>query len=160
MDLIPIRRFVNADNSCLFSSIAYLTNKDNFNDNSAFIYRLMVADYINTDDFDENILTVPKNVYINKITDIDEWGGGIELSIFSKIFQIQIAVMNLESGRVDCFGEVEDYENVIYIIYDGKHYDPLVMNVDKNAETNLDITIFKKNDYNKLIKFKEFVETI
>ena len=31
--MYPTRRFVDADNSCLFSSISYLFDKSNFNEN-------------------------------------------------------------------------------------------------------------------------------
>ena len=41
-----IRRQVDADNSCLFTSIAYLTDKKNFNQNSSSQYRLMIVDYL------------------------------------------------------------------------------------------------------------------
>ena len=45
MEVLPHRRYVDADNSCLFSSIAYLLDKDNFTISSSLIYRLIISMY-------------------------------------------------------------------------------------------------------------------
>lgn len=158
-EVIPVRRYVDSDNSCLFSTIAYLVDKVNFNENSKMIYRLMIADYINDNEIDENILGMTKQSYREKIIQPDTWGSAIELSIFSKIFNIQIASMDVESSRVDIFGELEDYSTRIYVIYNGVHYDPLVMNLGDESSLDTDITIFTPDDYEKFIMFKEYVQS-
>jgi hypothetical protein len=44
MDLgIPIRRYVDANNSCLFSSIAYVYDRENFNETSQHVYSNMIV---------------------------------------------------------------------------------------------------------------------
>ena len=162
MELKPVQRYVNADNSCLFSSISYLMDKENFNENSSLIYRLTIVDFIKenneiTDDF----LGMPREEYINKMEDTNCWGGAIELKLFSDILEIQIASIDIQSGRVDIFGETKDYSRRIYILYNGIHYDPLVMNFEGNEEKfDSDITIFEPEDYDKLIKFQNLAEKL
>lgn len=158
-ELIPLRRYVDSDNSCLFSSIAYLIDRVNFNESSKMIYRLMIADYINDNDIDENMLGMTKQEYREKIIQPDTWGGAIELSIFSKIFNIQIASMDVQSSRVDIFGELEEYDRRIYVIYNGVHYDPLVMNLEDGSSSETDVTIFTPEDYEKFVMFKEYVQS-
>lgn len=160
MEYLPIRRYVNADNSCLFSSIAYLLNRSNFNENSSLIYRLEIVDYLKNNNIDENLLGYPKDEYIEKINDLTTWGGGIELKIFSDIFKIQIASIDVQSGRVDIFGENKNYEKRIYVVYNGVHYDPLVCNEDETSDSETDLTIFNSNNDEKLIMFKDYVESI
>ena len=157
---IPIRRYVNADNSCLFSTIAYLIDKDNFNENSGLIYRIMIVDYIKDNEISNDILGMEKDEYIKKISEQTTWGGAIELKLFSDIYQIEIASLDVQSGRIDIFGETNDYDRRIYILYNGIHYDPLVMNTNENADTKEDITIFSPYDDNKLVIFKDYVEDI
>lgn len=158
MEVLPHRRYVDADNSCLFSSIAYLLDKDNFNISSSLIYRLIIVDHIKENNIDEGMLGMSKEEYLQKISESDTWGGAIELKMFSEIFNIQIAVLDVQSGRIDIFGELEDFEKRIYLLYNGIHYDPLVMNYQDNNDS--DITIFSPNDSEKLVMFKDFVESI
>lgn len=160
--MVPIRRFVDSDNSCLFSSIAYLIDKENFNENSKMIFRLMIVDYINDNDNDisNDILGMDKKDYIEKISQPHTWGGAIELALFSEMFNIMIASMDVMTGRVDMFGEEKDYDRRIYIMYNGVHYDPLVMNLDDTCGNESDITVFSPNDDNTFIMFKDFVESI
>ena len=158
MELFPIRRYVDADNSCLFSSIAYLINKDNFCSSSNLIYRLLIVDYIKDNINIENDLGIDKETYINNISEVSTWGGAIELKLFSKIFETEIASIDLETGRVDIYGEIENYKKRVYLLYSGVHYDPLVMNFTDDVST--DITIFQPDDYEKLIMFKDYVESI
>ena len=158
MELLPIRRYVNHDNSCLFASIAYLTIPENFCDSSALIYRLLIVDYLKNNDFDKSLLGGSKEEYIEQLSEPDFWGGGIELQIFTKIFEVQIASIDVQSGRVDIFGESENYEKRIYVVYNGYHYDPLVMNIDDN-DSKSDITRFNIHDDDTLILFKEYVES-
>ena len=39
IDLVPIRRYVDADNSCLFTSIAYLMDPSKLCETSKYEYR-------------------------------------------------------------------------------------------------------------------------
>ena len=132
MEIMPVRRYVDHDNSCLFSAVAYLMNKDDFNENSSLIYRLMITDYINDNNISADVLGMSKEEYVNKISDNNSWGGAIELKLFSDMFETQIASLDVQSGRVDIFGEDKEYYRRAYLMYNGIHYDPLVMSYGKN----------------------------
>lgn len=162
MDLVPIQRFVNADNSCLFSSIAYLIDRDNFDESSSLIFRLAIVDYIkDNNNIKDDFLGMKKEEYISKMEKPDCWGGAIELKIFSDILEVQIASIDIQSERIDIFGETKNYNRRIYVLYNGIHYDPLVMNIlGKEEDFSSDITFFEPEDYEKLIKFKDLAEQL
>lgn len=160
LDLIPIRRHMNADNSCLFSSIAYLIDHKNFNESSSIKFRMMIPEYLINNELEDVILDCPKNEYIEKIQDFEKWGGAIELRLFSDIFKMKIGSVDVMTNRIDIYGETKPYDKIIFVIYNGIHYDPLVMNFSHDTSNDSDITKFNFTDDNILIKFREFVGTI
>jgi ubiquitin thioesterase OTU1 len=142
----PIRREVDADNSCLFSSIAYLIDRTNYNEFSSIKYREMIVNHLINNEFDSSLLDQPKKDYINYIQNPTNWGGALEVKMFSDIFQIQIICIDVKTNRADIFGEDIGYPQRIYLLYNGIHYDPLVMNIDVSYDSITDITIFNSND--------------
>ena len=58
----------------------------------------MMADYISehSDVYSEAILGSPVAQYCRSIQDPDRWGGGIELSILSNVFDIQICTYDVQ----------------------------------------------------------------
>jgi ubiquitin thioesterase OTU1 len=155
---IPIRRYVDADNSCLFSSIAYLINRQDFNETSSIAFRNMIVEYLCNNEFEESLLDLPKNEYINSIANPTKWGGGIEIKIFTEILKVEIAIVDVQTNRIDLFGQDKNYENRIYILYNGIHYDPLVINFDENADSDSDLTIFNTNENDIMELFKNYVQ--
>ena len=145
-DLQPIRREVDADNSCLFSSVAYLLDKANFNETSSLRFRQIIIDYLLDNKFNENLLDQPKNQYIEFIQNPKNWGGALEVRMFCEIFQKQIVCIDVKTNRADIYGEDKKYDHTIYLLYNGIHYDPLVMNFDITADPSTDITIFDSTD--------------
>ena len=97
-----IRRDVDHDHSCLFSSVAYLTDRINYNDESAKKYRNLIVDYILNNEVEESCLmavddhgfhpsenddaTSVKEKYIETIAKSNTWGGQNEMEIFCIIF--------------------------------------------------------------------------
>lgn len=144
--LQPIRREVDADNSCLFSSIAYLIDRDNFNEQASLRFRQIIIDYLNEDKFDSTLLDQPKEQYIEFIVNPKNWGGALEVKMFSEIFQKQIVCIDVKTNRADIYGEDKHFSQRIYLLYNGIHYDPLVMNYDLGADPLTDITIFDSYD--------------
>ena len=144
MDLQPIRRLVDADHSCLFNTIAYLTNREEFNHMSAMKMRQLIVDHIMTSNFDEAWLGSSRKDYMEWIVRPNSWGGALELKMFSDIFGIQIVCLDVTNKRVDTYGSDKSYHNMIFCLYDDEHYDPLVMNFDENSE--MDMTQFDSND--------------
>ncbi len=145
-DLHPIRREVDADNSCLFSSIAYLIDRSNFNEESSLKFRQIIIDYLLDDQFDSTLLDQPKDNYIEFIQNPKNWGGALEVKMFSEIFKKQIVCIDVKTNRADIYGEDKEYPQRIYLLYNGIHYDPLVMNFDTGSDPSSDITIFDSND--------------
>ncbi len=145
-DLHPIRREVDADNSCLFSSVAYLLDRENFNEESSLKFRQIIIDYLLANEFDSNLLDEPKEKYIEFIQNPKNWGGALEVKMFSEIFQKQIVCIDVKTNRADIYGEDKNYYQRIYLLYNGIHYDPLVMNFDMGADPLTDITIFDSDD--------------
>lgn len=158
MEGIPIRRYVDADDSCLFSSIAYLFDRKNFNESSSLIYRNMIVEYLCNNEFDDALLDSPKNDYINDISNPSKWGGGIEIKIFTEILKIEIAIVDVQTNRIDLFGQDKNYSNRIFILYNGVHYDPLVINFDESADPDSDLTVFKTNENDIFDLFKTYVK--
>jgi len=145
-DLHPIRREVDADNSCLFSSIAYLIDRENFGETSSLKFRQIIIDYLLDNKFDETLLDQAKDKYIEFIQNPKNWGGALEVKMFSEIFRKQIVCIDVKTNRSDIYGEDKMYGQMIYLLYNGVHYDPLVMNFDLTADPSTDITIFNSND--------------
>ncbi|XP_031560995.1 ubiquitin thioesterase OTU1-like, partial [Actinia tenebrosa] len=88
--------------------------------------------------------------YCRWIQNADNWGGAIELSILSKHYGIEIAVVDTESERIDRFGENEKYSNRVFLIYDGIHYDPLGIQED-SSDLPLQ-TVFPITDEKRLVE--------
>ncbi|HEV7736190.1 MAG TPA: hypothetical protein VGO47_02310, partial [Chlamydiales bacterium] len=84
----------------------------------------------------------PREEYIKTILNPNSWGGAIgsylyfqgglqptpflsheELSIFSTIYQTEICSIDIETGRVDKFGEGASYRDRVILLYSGIHYD-------------------------------------
>lgn len=155
--MYPTQRFVDHDNSCLFSSIAYLLD-DNFDIYSKYKYRQLLINYLEENDIDESILGMNKETYIDKMSNINTWGGGIELKFFSEIFQTEIVSIDIEFNRLDIFGGEQNYLNRIFILYNGIHYDPLVMATSNDNKD--DIKIFDIDDDNIIINFQIFADKL
>lgn len=151
----PLRRFVDADNSCLFSSIGYLIDSEQFSETTKIQYRQIIATYVQENTFEEGLFPTSKEDYITNIINPSTWGSAVELKIFSDIYKIEIASIDVMTNRVDIFGQDKNYKNRIYLIYNGIHYDPLVLATGDDIEE--DIKIFSADDNNTLIIFKKYV---
>jgi len=152
----PTRRYVDADNSCLFSSIGYLIDNKNFSETTRLQYRQLLANYLEGITIDAVTLGMSKEEYIESIQNPSTWGGAIELKLFSEMFQIEIASIDVQSNRVDIFGQDKNYPQRIYVLYNGVHYDPLVMAYTEDSVD--DITSFESDDSQTLIEFQNYVK--
>jgi len=140
-----IRRCVPADNSCLFASVGYAVNRDKASANEL---RQLVTGFVMSDpeNYNEIFLGKTPSEYCEWIMQNSSWGGAIELSILAKAFSLEICAVSIQNLRADVFGEDLDFDNRIYVIYDGIHYDVLVRNTDESAAEGSDATIFPAND--------------
>eukprot|EP00483_Globobulimina_turgida_P012081 UN12103 len=82
--------------------------------------------------YNKAILGKPTNEYISYIMDTNHWGGSIELSVLSSYYEIQINAIDVVTLNMHRFGENNSFKQCVYIIYDGIHYDALVMKCENN----------------------------
>jgi ubiquitin thioesterase OTU1 len=144
------RHKIPADNQCLFTSVGYLLSDPPLRMDQAYGYRRLVADYIVNVNrpgsqtplspggggggggggpslrFDAATLGQSPQAYADGILHPDAWGGGIECAVFARVFGIEVAVVDIRTGQVCVFGEMEGHATRIYLLYDGSHYDALV----------------------------------
>ena len=138
-----IKYSVPSDNSCLFSSIYFVLHNGKFDLSSNQYLRDLVATKIESDQntYSEAILGRTNSDYcqwirrgnqvkiqfffIQPFILDDSWGGGIELSILTQEYEIEICVINTESGgRIDYFGEDRNFPHRVFLLYHNLHYDP------------------------------------
>jgi ubiquitin thioesterase OTU1 len=81
------------------------------------------------DTYSEAMLGRPNEEYQSWILKNESWGGGIELSILSKFYNIEIDVVDIQSSSISRFGEDRNYPTRIFLLYDGIHYDSLYMEI-------------------------------
>lgn len=108
--------------------------------------RRLIADSVAADPvrFNAAILDNKSNAeYCRWIVDESSWGGAIELNILSEHLGVEIAVVNSQTGRIDRFGEDANYPHRILLMYDGVHYDPLVL---ESADGSRRTTMFSTHD--------------
>ncbi|GAA5885329.1 hypothetical protein JCM6882_009572 [Rhodosporidiobolus microsporus] len=120
-----VLRVVPDDNSCLFRAVALALDAGNADAPAAL--RKVVAGAIQADgeQWSEVVLGRTPESYIETILKPTSWGGAIELSIFASHFASEIWSIDVQTGRVDRFGEGNGYETFCLLVYSGIHYDAL-----------------------------------
>lgn len=93
--------------------------------------RRIVVDAIrdNPTKFDANFLGAAPSQYCERMLD-GMWGGGIELSILSDLFRLEIYSVDVKTGKVYQFGEQQGYDEFCVVMYSGIHVsyiEPLLM---------------------------------
>lgn len=127
---ILMKQVVAADNSCLFTSINFVLNgKLDESGEAAPYLRQVVAGTIRNDknNYDEAILGKPVEEYCTWIQNDTSWGGAIELAILSNYYGIEIAVVDTINAIINRFGEDQNYDVRVFLMFDGIHYDPLYL---------------------------------
>lgn len=153
------KRVIPSDNSCLFNSVAYAL-EDRATD-KADEMRELIAGIVLSDPltWNEAILGISNEKYVEKIMQPNVWGGSIELSILAANYECEIAAWDVCSKRSNVFGEGSGYKKRIYVLYDGVHYDVMAQNIDgaQGSQRN-DITIFDPKDELALIQAASICE--
>lgn len=62
--------------------------------------------------------------YVSAILGPNTWGGAIELSIFAANAKTEICSIDVQSGRVDWFGQGKGYDTRVILIYSGIRASP------------------------------------
>ncbi|EJP63257.1 OTU-like cysteine protease [Beauveria bassiana ARSEF 2860] len=148
-------RVMPSDNSCLFTAFGGALPQQVLPSK----LRQMMSDYIqeHVDVYSEAILGVPPDKYCRSIVDPDRWGGGIELSILSSIFDIKIWTFDNPIS----FGEGKRDQCIL--VYSGVHYDRIAFSYSEYPHTapmlpiEMDRTVWPIEDEEVLIKAQELV---
>lgn len=113
-----VRRIVPDDNSCLFSSIAYCVGKGRMgaSEMRSLVAQAVVADSVQ---WNKAILGSDPSEYAAWILDTSKWGGSIELTILSQQLAVEISAFDVQTQRVDTYGEDFGYSKRICVVYDG-----------------------------------------
>lgn len=105
--------------------------------------RSIVAQTIqsNPDLYTTGMLERPPNDYCAWIQREDSWGGGIELSILSQYFDIEICSINVQDLRVDRFNEGKPRRCIL--VYSGIHYDVIALASMSGASPDFDRKVYE-----------------
>ena len=160
------RHVINADNSCLFNAIGYLIMRNS--DTLSIQYRKVIADEVtkNTTKYTPEVLGKPTEEYAEWIMNSDKWGGEIEMSILAKHLNVEIAAVDIQTGKVYIYGEEYKYFDRIYLLYDGIHYDAVVNALIEEGDTSFesndknDMTIFGSDDATTLDEVKQLASKL
>eukprot|EP00210_Caulerpa_lentillifera_P003357 g3203.t1 len=139
-----VRRFVDSDNSCLFTSVAYVMERNRFR---GFDLRTIIAATVRSDpiQYNEGVLGRPNHDYCEWILNPLHWGGEIELLILSQYYRRQIAAYDVRSARAFVYGEDAGFHERVLLVYDGIHYDAIALSPFEDAPEDKDITVFNPN---------------
>jgi ubiquitin thioesterase OTU1 len=141
-----VLRVMPDDNSCMFRALgsAVLTSSLD----SMTELRSMVAQGIQADPdmYNEAVLQRKPDEYCKWIQYSDSWGGGIELSILSQEFDIEICSINVQDLRVDKFNEGKPRR--CFLVYSGIHYDTIAFVPDgvSTLDNEHDVKLFDSSD--------------
>jgi ubiquitin thioesterase OTU1 len=141
-----VLRVMPDDNSCMFRALGSAVLSDNLD--SMTELRSLVAQAIQADpeQYNEAILQRSPDAYCEWISYSDSWGGGIELSILSQHFDVEICSINVEDLRVDRFNEGKPRR--CFLVYSGIHYDTIafVPSGSSTLDTGNDVKLFDSDD--------------
>lgn len=133
-------RVMPDDNSCLFRALSSAVLGSSLDGMTEL--RSIVAQKIhsNPDFYTAGLLEKEPADYCRWIQREDSWGGGIELSILSQHFEIEVCSINVQDGRVDRFNE--GGERRCLLVYSGIHYDVCAVTPFAGAPAEMDRKVF------------------
>lgn len=141
-----VLRVMPDDNSCMFRALGSAVLTDTLD--SMTELRSLVAQAIQRDPemYNEAVLQRTPDEYCKWISYSDSWGGGIELSILSQEFDIEIASINVQDLRVDRFNEGRPRRCIL--VYSGIHYDTIafVPSGSPTYDPSNDVKLFDSAD--------------
>ncbi|KAJ4290960.1 ubiquitin-specific protease otu1 [Kalmusia sp. IMI 367209] len=141
-----VLRVMPDDNSCMFRALGTAVLSSSLD--SMTELRSLVAQGIQADPdtYNEAVLDRKPDEYCKWISYSDSWGGGIELSILSKEFDVEICSINVQDLRVDSFNEGRPKRCIL--VYSGIHYDTIafVPNGSSMLDTEDDVKLFDSAD--------------
>ncbi|CRK97781.1 CLUMA_CG011160, isoform A [Clunio marinus] len=125
---ILLKQVVDADNSCLFTSIGFILS-GKVDTTCGNYMRQIIAQNVHNDKetYNSGILGRDNAEYCAWIMQESNWGGAIEVSILSQHYGIEFDVVDITNAMINRFGEDKQYPMRGFLLYDGIHYDPLYL---------------------------------
>ena len=87
----------------------------------------------------------------------DTWGGAIELAILSFVYCTEIVSLDVQTARMDVYGQGEGYVTRVFVLYTGKHYDAMAVAPTYGAPESQDQVMFNTRDERVMQKATQFV---
>ena len=140
LDGIMTARIMPDDNSCMFRALSSAVLGSALDGMTEL--RSVVAQTIQAqpDLYTKGLLEKEPSAYCKWIQREDSWGGGIELSILSQHFNIEICSINVQDLRVDRFNEGQPSRCIL--VYSGIHYDVCAVAPFSGADPEFDRKVF------------------
>lgn len=122
------------DNSCMFTAFGGVLQRAD----PAPALRREVAAYIlaHPTKYTTVVLEMEPARYAATIQDPQRWGGAIELSILSDIYDLEICSVDVKTQRVDRYGEGKPSRCLL--LYSGIHYDRIAFTMDLSLPVEFD----------------------
>ncbi|KZO90517.1 hypothetical protein CALVIDRAFT_542634 [Calocera viscosa TUFC12733] len=144
---VLVLRVAPDDNSCLFHSLSYvlpaIPTSPNERPTTTSLRSLAAATILSDPiNYDEATLGQSPDSYATAIQKPQTWGGAIELALFSKAFGVEIWSWDVETGRLDRFGQGDGWENRVLLVYSGIHYDAMTLAPMPGAPADFHTTTF------------------
>ncbi|KAI5853632.1 OTU-domain-containing protein [Durotheca rogersii] len=122
-----VLRVMPDDNNCLFTAVGGALRGLPTVPSSEITpewLRRVVVDYIlkNPDKYNAVVLEKSPEQYCTLMLQPGTWGGDIELGIISKIFELEISIVDVQRGNVYRIGE-DQYDLRCVLVYSNIHYD-------------------------------------
>ncbi|GKZ29687.1 aminotransferase [Aspergillus brasiliensis] len=131
-----VLRIMPDDNSCLFRAVSSATmgGVDAMTELRSVVAQTIQA---HPNLYTEAVLEKKPDEYCRWIQNEDSWGGGIELSILSKHFDIEICSIDVQTLRIDRFNEGAPMRCIV--VYSGIHYDTIALSPSSPPYTHSDV---------------------
>lgn len=145
-----VLRVMPDDNSCLFRALGSVVLTGSLD--AVTELRSLCATTIASqpDIYTSAILDKPPAAYCQWINSPSSWGGAIELGILATHFELEIASINVQDGRIDRFNE--GASNRCLLVYSGIHYDTIALSPSEpphkkaDLDAEFDVKMFESAD--------------
>lgn len=141
-------RSVPSDNSCLFHAALYILENKARGDFMKM--RKKVSDVVAAHPrlFNKDYLGMSNEAYCANVVSPDFWGGAIEFSILSFLYDIELRSFDMKAGgKMYTYGSDEKHSRVAFLMYiNGNHYEPIAVSPYGNAPESKDQVIFSTQD--------------
>lgn len=141
LDGTLVLRVMPDDNSCMFRALSAAvlgSALDGMTEMRSIVAQIIQAQ---PEFYTKGMLEKEPTDYCRWIQREDSWGGGIELSILSQHFDIEICSINVQDVRVDRFNEGKATRCIL--VYSGIHYDVCAVTPFAGAEPEFDRKVFE-----------------